>query len=138
MASHSAIATVFDRASRYLRMAGLPGGRDAEQTLEVMTGLLNRISPGLRCTLTWDQGQETALHDILADRCRIDAYFAEPHSTWQCPTNENGNGIIRRYVGKRTDLWVYTPRDLRTIETRINTTPRRIHGWTTAKHLNDQ
>ncbi len=137
-ASRSAIATVFDRTSRYLWMAGLPDGRDAEQTLEAMTALLNRIPPGLRRTLTWDQGQEMALHHTLTDRCGIAVYFAEPHSPWQRPTNENGNGIIRRYVGKHTDLSIYTPRDLRAIETRINSTPRRIHGWATAQHIYDQ
>lgn len=137
-ASRSAIATVFDRASRHLWMAGLPNGRNAEQTLEAMTGLLTRIPPPLRRTLTWDQGQEMALHETLTDRCGIDIYFADAHSPWQRPTNENGNGLIRRYVGKRTDLSVYHPRDIRAIETRINTTPRRVLGWDTAKHLYDQ
>ena len=137
-ASHSAIATVFDRASRHLWMAGLPDGRTASQTLDAMTGLLNRIPPDLRRTLTWDQGSEMALHTTLADRCGIEIYFADPHSPWQRPTNEHGNGIIRRYVGKHTDLSHYQPTDLQAIETRINTTPRRVLNWATAKHLYDQ
>jgi len=138
MASRSAIATVFDRASRHLWMAGLPNGRNAEQTLEAMTGLLNRIPPTVRRTLTWDQGQEMVLHKTLTERCGIDVYFADPHSPWQRPTNENGNGLIRRYVGKRTDLSIYTSRDLQAIETRINTMPRRIFGWSNAKAVYDQ
>ncbi len=75
-ASRSAIATVFDRTSRYLWMAGLRDGRNAEQTLEAMTGLLNRIPPGLRRTLTWDQGQEMALRQTTG--AGVDVYFAEP------------------------------------------------------------
>lgn len=138
MASRSAIATVFDRTSRYLWMAGLPNGRNGEQTLNAMTELLNRIPQNLRRTLTWDQGQEMALHQTLTQRCGIDIYFADAHSPWQRPTNENGNGLIRRYVGKRTDLSIYTPADLRAIETRINTMPRRIHRWATAQQVYDQ
>ncbi len=58
-------------------------------------------------------------------------YFAEPHSPCQRPTNENGNGLIRRYVGKGTNLATYTPDDLPAIEHRINTIPRRTLDWDT-------
>lgn len=137
-ASRSAIVTVFDRSSRYLWMAGLGDGYTAVKTLNALTGLLDRIPPALRRSLTWDQGGEMALHNTLANRCGIDIYFADPHSPWQRPTNENGNGLIRRYVGKSTDLSAYGPADLRAIETRINTMPRRILNWTTAKQAYDQ
>ncbi len=119
-------------------MAGLPNGRTAQQTLDAMTELLSRIPPDLRRTLTWDQGNEMAFHQTLATRSGIDIYFADPHWPWQRPTNENDNGLIRRYVGKRTDLSIYRPEDLRAIETRINTMPRRILNWATAKHVYDQ
>ena len=82
--------------------------------------------------MTWDQGREMARHGDLTALTGIDVYFAEPHSPWQRPTNENGNGLLRRYVGKGTDLAVYTPADLRAIEDRVNTMPRRIHRWATA------
>lgn len=64
--------------------------------------------------------------------CGIDVYFAESHSPWQRATNENGNGLIRRYVGKSTNLRAYTATDLRRIELRINTMPRRSLHWSTA------
>jgi len=73
-----------------------------------------------------------ARHVDLAAMCGIDVFFSEPHSPWQRPTNENGNGLIRRYVGKGTDLSRFAPADLRLIEHRINTMPRRSLGWSTA------
>lgn len=133
--NRSAIATIFDRASRYLLLADLPNGHGATDTLAALVELFERVPEHLRRTLTWDQGREMAQHATLADTVGIRVYFADPHSPWQRPTNENGNGLIRRYVGKGTDLNVYTPADLRAIEHRINTMPRRIHHWSTAHDL---
>ena len=130
--NRSAIATVFDRASRHLWLADFPEDHGADATLAALVEVLERIPEPLRRTLTWDQGREMARHADLAELCGIDVYFAEPHSPWQRPTNENGNGLIRRYVGKSTDLSRFGPTDLRLIEHRINTMPRRSLGWSTA------
>ena len=134
----SAIATVFDRKSRHLWMARLPDGYNADLTLAALAQLLERIPPPLRRTLTWDQGSEMAHHDELANRCNIDVYFADARSPWQRPTNENGNGLIRRYVGKGTNLADFTTTDIRAIEHRINTMPRRVLNWDTAEHIYHQ
>lgn len=133
--NRSAIVTVFDRASRYLLMAEFPEDHGADATLAALVEIFDRIPEALRRTLTWDQGREMARHHDLADLVGIDIYFAEPHSPWQRPTNENGNGLVRRYVGKGTDLGRYTAADLRRIEHRINTMPRRSIGWSTADQL---
>lgn len=135
--NRSAIATVFDRASRYLWLADFPEDHGADATLAALVELLDRIPEWLRRTLTWDQGREMARHHELAALAGIEVYFAEPHSPWQRPTNENGNGLLRRYVGKATNLAVYTEADLRAIETRINTMPRRSLGWSTATQVYD-
>lgn len=132
-----AIITVFDRKSRHLWMAPLPDGRTAPKTLEGLTVLLDRIPPALRRTLTWDRGGELAEHVELTRRCDIDVFFADARSPWQRPTNENGNGLIRRYVGKGTDLTQFSATDVRGIEDRINTMPRRVLGWATAKQIYD-
>jgi IS30 family transposase len=41
--------------------------------------------------------------------------------------------------GKRGEVYLdaFHPEHLRAIEHRINTTPRRIHGWSTAQHVYD-
>ena len=133
--NRSAIITVFDRASRNLWLADLPEGHGADATLAGLVEILDRIPEHVRRTLTWDQGREMARHQDLADLMDIDIYFCLPHSPWQRPTNENGNGLIRRYVGKGTNLHTYTPADLRSIETRLNTMPRRSLQWSTAAQV---
>lgn len=123
---------MFDRTSRYLWLAEFSADHGADATLAALVEILERIPQPLRRTLTWDQGREMARHADLAELCGIEVFFAEPHSPWQRPTNENGNGLIRRYVGKGTNLAVYTDGDLRRIEHRINTMPRRSLHWSTA------
>lgn len=110
--NQSAIVTVSDRASRYLWLADLPEGHGTDPVLAALVELLDRVPVSLRRTLTWDQGSEMARHATLAQFTGIDVYFAEPHSPWQRPTNESGNGLLRRYVGKGTDLSVDTTTDL--------------------------
>ncbi len=133
--NRSAIVTVFDRLSRLVWLADLPEGHGADPTLAALVEILERIPGPLRRSLTWDQGREMARHHDLAAMCGINVFFAEPHSPWQRPTNENGNGLLRRYVGKGTNLNVYTPADLRAIEDRLNTMPRRSLGWATAAEV---
>ncbi len=133
-----AIITIFDRASRNCWLADLPEGHDADATLAELIEIVERIPEPLRRTLTWDQGSEMARWADLATGVGIDVYFADPHSPWQRPTNENGNGLLRRYVGKGTNLAVYTPDDLRAIKHRVNTIPRRSLNWSTAHTIYTQ
>lgn len=130
--NRSAIVTMFDRATRHLWLADLPEGHNAPATLAAVGEICERIPAVLRRTLTWDQGSEMAAHHQLAKLWDIEVYFADPHSPWQRPTNENGNGLLRRWFPKSTDLSVHGPDTLRLVEYRINTIPRRSLGWDTA------
>ncbi|EQD29624.1 transposase, ISlxx5, partial [mine drainage metagenome] len=133
--NRSAIATIFDRASRHVWLAGFAEDHGATATLAALVEVMERIPEEHRQSLTWDQGREMARHDVLTELCNVPVFFADPHSPWQRPTNENGNGLLRRYVGKGTDLGIYTTEDLRAIERRLNTMPRRILGWQTAEEV---
>nr|WP_298337677.1 IS30 family transposase [Ferrimicrobium sp.] len=129
----SAIVTLIDRTSRLNLIGDLPGNYGAENVLACCIELLERVPAELHRTLTWDQGREMARHDDLANAVGIDVYFANPHSPWERPSNENFNGLLRCYVGKGTDLSVYSQEDLDVISHRLNTMPRRIFQWGSAK-----
>lgn len=128
----SAIVTLVERTTRMNMLGDLPEGHDAESVLACCIELLERVPVGLRRTLTWDQGREMARHRDLEGAVGIDVFFADPHSPWLRPTNENFNGLLRRYVGKGTDLSVYSQLHLDRISHRINTMPRRLHQWESA------
>ncbi|NKY24932.1 Transposase InsI for insertion sequence element IS30A [Nocardia gamkensis] len=131
----SAIATLVDRRSRFVRLVHLPDGRNAEAFAAAALGMLTTVPAQARLTLTWDQGSEMARHDLLADLFAEGIYFAHPGSPWMRATNENTNGLLRQYFPKTTDLSLHSVEDLRQAEHRINTRPRRVLGWRTAAEL---
>lgn len=133
--NRTALITVFDRATRYLWLAGFDGRHDAPSTAQALIELIERMPEHLRRTLTWDQGREMADWATVTEATGIDIYFAEPRSPWQRPTNENGNGLLRHWFPKGTDLSIHTPEDLRRIEHRINTIPRHSLNWDTAHNI---
>jgi len=129
--SKSAVATLVDRRSRYLRLIHLPDGHRADHLVTALEAALVSMSAGKRLTLTWDQGSEMARHDEVAQLFSQGVFFASPGSPWMRGTNENTNGLVRQYLPKGTDLWVQDAAGLAVIETRLNTRPRKILGWET-------
>jgi IS30 family transposase len=133
--NQSAIATLVDRTTRYLRLVHLPGNHNAETVRDALVANLGALPKLARLTLTWDQGSELALHSEIAAILGEGVFFAHPGSPWQRGTNENTNGLIRQYFPKRTDLSIHTPEDLARIERRLNTRPRKTLGWRTPSDL---
>ena len=136
--NRSAIVTLACRASRITLLADLPNGHSAPEVTAALVELFDRIPTHLRSTLTWDQGREMA--DWIDTEALIDGltiYFCDPHSPWQRPTNENGNGILRRWLPKGTDLNAHTRADLDRVEHYINTMPRRLHYGKSAQEVFD-
>jgi transposase, IS30 family len=133
--SQSAIGTLVDRTSRYLKLIPLPSGHSAEQLWAALTEVMTTLPQAARLTLTWDQGSEMAWHDRIAAHSAQGVYFAHPASPWQRGTNENTNGLLRQYFPKRTDLRVHSQADLLAVEERLNHRPRKILGWRTPAEI---
>ena len=53
----SAVATLVERASRYLTLVALPEGYKAEQVRPALAAAVARLPEQLRRSLTWDQGK---------------------------------------------------------------------------------
>jgi len=126
----SAIGTLVDRSSRYVILVRVED-TTAESVLEGFTRRLRTLPKVIRQTLTYDQGREMARHQELEKQVGIRVYFADPHSPWQRPTNENTNGLLRQYFPKGTDLSGYSQRYLNQVAEELNNRPRKCLGFRT-------
>jgi IS30 family transposase len=61
----------------------------------------------------------------------VEVYFCDPPSPWQRGTNENTNGLLRRYFAKGTDLSMHGADDLAAVAAALDARPRKTLGWRT-------
>ena len=144
----SAIGTLVERSSRCTLLVHLPrlegwgqqpavkngpslGGYGAIAMNAALTASMTRLPEQLRQTLTWDRGKELSGHAQFALDTGTKVFFADPHSPWQRPTNENTNGLLRQYFPKGTDLSRWSAEDLEAVALTINDRPRKVLGWRT-------
>ncbi len=126
--NQSSVGTLVERSSRLVLLARMDGAT-ADAALAGFTSSLNRVHGSMRKTLTYDQGKEMSRHKDLTAATGVTVYFADPHSPWQRGSNENTNGLLRPYLPKGTDLSDLTQDDLDAIAWKLNTRPRKIHGF---------
>jgi len=87
-------------------------------------------------TITYDNGIEFTdgegmMKSVLTKGQRCDIYYAHPYSSFERGTNENHNGIIRRFIKKGTDITDINKREIREIQNWMNNYPRKsLNGLT--------
>ena len=126
--NRSAVGTLVERSTRLLILARMPDA-SAASALAGFSAALQRVTPLLRKTFTYDQGREMSSHRQLAEQTGVQVYFCDPHSPWQRGTNENTNGLLRQYLPKGTDLSQLTQEDLDAIALQMNNRPRKVLGF---------
>jgi IS30 family transposase len=92
---------------------------------------LETIPPEYRMTLTRDRGSENLGHLELEKSLGIRCYFAHAYHSWERGSNENLNGLIRRFLPKGTDFRTVSNQQIKYIEYLINSRPRKRLGWKT-------
>ncbi|WP_290853106.1 IS30 family transposase [Gordonia sp. (in: high G+C Gram-positive bacteria)] len=144
----SAIGTIVERASRSTLLVHLPRLEGYGQNPPVKNGpalagygavamnaalrtSMMKLPEQLRRTLTWDRGKELSAHAEFTLETGTKVFFADPHSPWQRPTNENTNGLLRQYFPKGTDLSRWSADDLEAVALALNNRPRKSLGWRT-------
>ena len=124
------ITTHVERKSRYLIAAKLTN-KAAAVTATAVTSAFRRIPKALRHTLTLDNGKEFARFRDIEKHTGLTVYFADPYSAWQRGTNENTNGLLRRYFPKGLDFRNITQETLASAVKKLNHRPRKCLDYQT-------
>ena len=122
------LVTLVERKSRFT-LLGKVNDKKAETVANEMISLLKRVDKVE--TITLDNGGEFARHKDVAEAINAEIYFAKPYASYQRGTNENTNGIIRRSYPKKMKLKKLMDNDIRAMELRLNTMPRKVLGGLT-------
>jgi IS30 family transposase len=125
-----ALNSLVERKSRLLFLTKLER-KTAEATRDVVVNRLKSLPPWARRTLTLDNGTENAKHQEITASTGTNCFFANPYSAWERGTNENLNGLVRRYLPKGTDFRKISKTEIARIESLINNRPRKCLGFKT-------
>lgn len=126
------IQTLLERKTRYYQARMLPV-IDSEYGVNAQKEMLKKLVSSARKSVTFDNGKENYNHTKLQRWLGVNTYFCDPHCAWQKGSNENHNGILRRYIPKRTDLSSVNQEELDCIVEEINNRPRKCLGYATPR-----
>jgi len=122
------LVTLVDRKSRLLNARKTQGRTKSEVGHKLIT-MLTALQAK---TLTVDNGREFYGHKDIANKADVAVYFADPYASWQRGSNENANGLLRRYFPKGTNFNNVSAQALRRVVEKINLMPRKLHNWKSA------
>ena len=128
--SLAALNSLVERKSRLLLLTRIDR-KTAEQTTDTVVQRLQGLAEKTRRTLTLDNGTENSGHEEITEAIGIQCYFADPYASWQRGSNEQVNGMVRRYFPKGTDFSKITVEQVAWVESRINNRPRKCLGYKT-------
>ena len=125
-----AINTTVERIARFAIISKL-NRKNAYNKASSLISRLSKINPNLRRSITYDNGTENAGHTMVNHSLGTKSYFAHPYHSWERGSNENINGLIRRFIPKKTDLRFVTEEQLADIEYKLNNRPRKCLNYST-------
>lgn len=119
-----------ERQTQYVSIRRVDN-RGPEATNTAMVNSLSRFKKFSRRSITLDNGIEFKYHEKLKKELKMDTYFCRPYHSWEKGLVEQINGLIRRYLPKKTDLSKIDKKDIALIEYLLNSRPRELLNWLT-------
>jgi IS30 family transposase len=125
-----ALLALHERTSRLTVILRQPSKAAAPVAAAIET-LLAPLPPGLRRTMTFDNGSEFSFHYLLGKKLGIQTFFCDPRSPWQKGGVENAIGRLRRFLPRKTNLAALPPDELLRVARLYNHTPRKCLDFQT-------
>lgn len=132
----SAIGVLVERTTRMIFLVRLKN-KDAITVRLAFARKFKYLPPGLKRSLTYDNGQEMAQHKLFTKNTRIQVYFAHPHSPWERGTSENTNDILRQFFPKGINFNRVSSRQINRVQDLINGRPRKVLNFSTPYEVFD-
>ena len=86
-------------------------------------------------SITVDNRLEFQIMCITSKQFNFKVYYCQPYSSFQRSTNENINGIIKRWCKKGNNFSLLIEDKIKTLEWKVNNMPRKIFGYKTAYQM---
>lgn len=124
------LKTINERVSGVVLIGKMIDGTIFESN-RVVSDRLGKMPTHIRKTLTRDRGTENFGHEELQKYLGISCYFARAYCSQDRGSNENVNGLIRRFFPKKTDFRKVSEQEIDKVEYLLNSRPRKRHGGKT-------
>lgn len=128
------LATHLERRTGKM-LAARPVDKSSSSRSQAMIDNLAAIPQLARKTMTLDNGLENSDHQTVTKQTGTEIYFAKPYASYQRARNENGNGLIRWYLPKTTNLDDFTNEQIQDIIELLNNRPRKRHNFLTPNEM---
>lgn len=119
----SYLVSLVERKSRFT-LLGKAADKTAVTVNTTVGQMLERLPDPLRRTITADNGNEFNGYQTLERDFDLAFYFADPNRPDQRGTNEQTNGLVRRYLPKPTNFQAVSDARLAKIEWLLNNRPK--------------
>ena len=124
------LKSINERVTGIVFLGKMKNGTSEESTRIVCERLKSIPTPYLK-TLTRDRGTENMGWIEIEKNLPLKVYFAHPYCSHERGSNENLNGLVRRFFPKKTDFRNVLDEEVSRVEYLLNTRPRKRFGGKT-------
>ncbi len=128
--SEARLKSINERVSGVVFLGKMKDGT-AEESTKIVCERLASIPSPYQKTLTRDRGSENLGWKEIEKRTPLKVYFAHAYCSQERGSNENLNGLVRRFFPKKTDFAKVTDDEVKRVEYLLNTRPRKRFGGRT-------
>jgi len=120
----AALKVAVERKTRFTRLFKVHN-HSPHASFTALSHIFSSIPQPFRKSITYDNGFENALHRQINSKFNLQSFFCSPGHSWEKPTVENTNGLIRWFLPKRSNLDIIPHHKILAIESWLNSRPRK-------------